>query len=90
MSRFLAKQPNGKYCCFSTVLDTVTRFNLTAEEYIQMRVKEAEKQAIQEIVNPEPFSRVIEEFLPNNDSVKHFNRVLEAMGSNTRINSDDY
>lgn len=34
MGSFISKQPNGKYCRFSTIIDTVTDYNFTAEEYI--------------------------------------------------------
>jgi hypothetical protein len=36
MGVFIAKQPNGKYCRFSTVVDSVTYYNMSEEDYIEM------------------------------------------------------
>ena len=34
MGAFIAKQPNGKYCRFSTIVDCPTHINMTKEDYI--------------------------------------------------------
>ena len=34
MGAYIAKQPNGLYCRFSSVVDTVTHWNMTEEDYI--------------------------------------------------------
>lgn len=45
MGAFIARQPNGLLCRFSTVVDTITHGDLTDEEYIEMCAEEArEKQ----------------------------------------------
>ena len=31
MGAFICKQPNGKYCRFSTVVDSITDYNMTEE-----------------------------------------------------------
>lgn len=36
MGSFIARQPNGLLCRFSSVVDTITDYNLTDEEYIEM------------------------------------------------------
>lgn len=34
MGACIAKQPNGRYCRYSTVVETITHFNLTKEDYL--------------------------------------------------------
>lgn len=43
MAGFVAKQPNGLYCRFSTVIDCPTDWNITAEYYIELCKQKAEK-----------------------------------------------
>ncbi len=45
MGAFIARQPNGLLCRFSTVVDTVTHYNMTEEEYIEMCAEKAKKEA---------------------------------------------
>jgi hypothetical protein len=40
MSEQIIKQPNGKYCIFSSVVDSVTKYNATEEEIIADYVKD--------------------------------------------------
>ena len=35
MGAFIARQPNGLLCRFSSVVDCVTDYNMTEEEYIE-------------------------------------------------------
>ena len=35
MGAFVAQQPNGLYCRFSSVVDTVTHWNMTFDEYVE-------------------------------------------------------
>lgn len=35
MGSFIAQQPNGLYCRFSTIVDTVTHYNMTKDDYIE-------------------------------------------------------
>lgn len=34
MAGMIAKQPNGLYCRYSSVVDTITHYNFTEEEYL--------------------------------------------------------
>lgn len=36
MGSFIAQQPNGLYCRFSTIVDTVTHYNMTKDDYIEV------------------------------------------------------
>lgn len=91
MGAFIARQPNGLICRFSTIVDTVTHFNMTEEDYIsEVQMKrygrsreEAEIEAKDTIEHyMQPFSEVIRRFLPNNDSREEFLTLLRAMGDN--------
>lgn len=43
MSKQIIKQPNGKFCLFSTVVDSVTHYDCTPEEIIEQMVEEQRK-----------------------------------------------
>lgn len=59
MGEFICKQPNGKYCLFSTVVDTITNYNMTEEEYIELCKQTAEKGAKDTLKNNlQPFTLV--------------------------------
>ena len=45
MAGFVSKQPNGLYCRFSTVTDCPTAWNMTREDYINMKMQEAKEEA---------------------------------------------
>ena len=68
MGAFIAKQPNGLYCRFSTVVDCPTNWNMTKEQYIEMKMIEAEIEAIETIERHlYPFEKVIDDYVPNNN-----------------------
>lgn len=35
MAGMIAKQPNGLYCRYSSIVDTITHYNFTKEEYLR-------------------------------------------------------
>lgn len=81
MAGFIAKQPNGLYCRFSSVTDCLTDWNMTEEDYIEIcaeRVREEAKFVLEH--NLRPFEIVIERFYPVNMSVEKFNIILRDMG----------
>lgn len=89
MGAFIARQPNGLICRFSTVVDTVTHYNMTEEDYItqvQMWLYgrnrgAAEHEAKDTIDNyMQPFSEVIRRFLPHNNTREEFLNILREMG----------
>lgn len=45
MAGFVSKQPNGLYCRFFTVVDSPTAWNMTREDYINMKMQEAKEDA---------------------------------------------
>lgn len=45
MAGIIAKQPNGLYCRISTIIDAPTHFNMTEQDYIDLCVERAKKEA---------------------------------------------
>lgn len=86
MGGFIAKQPNGKYCRFSSVVDCPTHINMTFDDYVEVIMERgyqrwrAEKEA-KEIFGSDlqPFQEVIDHFIPNNMTQEEFNGYLEKM-----------
>lgn len=68
MGRMIVKQPNGKYCRFSTVVDCPTIINMTEEEYIQLRIHEAIDSAIEDA----------------KDTLKHYVHTMDEMDRSFR------
>ena len=60
---FISRQPNGLLCRFSTVTDTITDYNMTDEEYIEMCAQKAREEARETLKHSlRPFERVKESF----------------------------
>lgn len=83
MPAFIAKQPNGLYCRHSTVVDCITHYNMTREDYINMCSNYQTKEEAEDVLNNyiKPFSEVKEYFFPNNMKRKEFNKILKEMES---------
>lgn len=80
MASFICRQPNGLLCRFSTVVDTVTDYNMTDEEYIQMKMEQAKEEAEDILKNYlRPFEEIDERFIPNIMSKEEFERIKEEM-----------
>lgn len=84
MGAFIAKQPNGLYCRFSTVVDCPTHYNMTREDYLNnatgtVRSKEEGEDILENYIMP--FSEVIERFVPNNMTQKKFDKIVKLMSS---------
>lgn len=80
MGAFIARQPNGLLCRFSSVVDCITDYNMTEEEYIEMCAEKARKEAQDTIKHyMHPFKRIDECFVPNNMTVKEHKRIMKEM-----------
>ena len=99
MGAFVAQQPNGLYCRFSSVVDTVTHWNMTFDEYVEQvqmkRYGRSHEEAVveaQDIISHhlQPFQEIIKRFRPLNDTVEGFNEILREMGSDIQLNKEDY
>lgn len=61
MGSFIARQPNGLLCRFSTVVDCVTHYNMTEEDYIELRAEQAREAARYDLKSGffiQPFEKV--------------------------------
>lgn len=85
MGAFISRQPNGLLCRFSTVVDTVTHYNMTEEEYIEMCAEKAKKEA-RDVINNylKPFESVKDYFVPTNMTEQKFEEILNEMGSKSK------
>lgn len=91
MGAFIARQPNGLLCRFSSIVDTLTHYNMTEEEYIEYCAEKAREDAKWLLEhNVKPFNLVIKDFCPRNMSVEDFNAYLREMGSDIQLNPKDY
>lgn len=93
MGGFIAKQPNGLYCRFSTVVDTVTDWNMTEEQYIDMCVQKAIKEAREDALDTlknwvKPFDEVKNRFYPGNNTIEEFNAILHEMGDEEGLSEE--
>ncbi len=86
MGSFIVKQPNGKYARFSAVVDMVTDYDMTEEEYINLCVEKAIEQAKRDAKYVlknciHPFEDIIEYWKPYNQDYEQFIQQLEEMGA---------
>lgn len=86
MGAFIVKQPNGKYCRFSTVVDCPTHINMTEEDYIKVIMTRGLSKAgataeAKDILQNHlyPYKSINEYFCPNNMSKKEFIEVKNKM-----------
>ena len=87
--RFIAKQPNGRYCVFSTIIGTVVSYNLTADAYVEWCAQNARKAARNELRDGlKPFSEVKDNFEPICESYKDFNEKLKDMGETEMVGTE--
>lgn len=80
MAGMIAKQPNGRYCRFSTVVDTFTHINMTAEDYV-FNVTGGVKDIEDGIDTLErhlyDWDYILEQFMPNNISQEEFDKLVD-------------
>ncbi|MBD5362722.1 MAG: hypothetical protein HDR79_07740 [Bacteroides sp.] len=67
MGAFIARQPNGLLCRWSSVVDNITHYNMTEEEYIEYRAEEAREKARWELENTPRFIHSFSEILEKRD-----------------------
>lgn len=82
MGAFISKQPNGKYCRFSTIVDCHTHINMTMDDYIKICKQRgiSKRDAIDTIENYlYDFTNVRDYFLPNNMTEIEFEEVINRM-----------
>lgn len=80
MGGFISRQPNGLICRHSGILDCITDYNMTEQDYINLCVEKAIAEAKEVIANyMRPFSDVKEYFCENNMTQEEFNKILTEM-----------
>jgi len=80
MGSFICRQPNGLLCRFSTVVDCVTHYNMTDEEYIKMKMEQAREEAEDTLKHYiKPYEMISIYFKPDNMTVKEFKRIKTEM-----------
>lgn len=82
MGAFIAKQPNGLYCRFSSVVDCPTHWNMTRDDYIQYKINEAIEHAKKEAIDVlnrwvHPFDEVLDSYIDNNMTKEEFEIFLK-------------
>lgn len=91
MGRFVSKQPNGKYCIFSTIVDTIVEDNMTEKQYIKRCKQEAVKTAKYTLKHRlQPFIKIKDNFLPSNQTVDSFNEWLKSVGDKEPLDKSLY
>lgn len=85
MGSYIARQPNGRLCRFSTIVDAVTHINLTEEDYIELCAERARKEARRDLEDKrfvKPFDRVLEDTRFDNMTYDEWLGYLKKMGYN--------
>ena len=85
MGGMIAKQPNGLLCRFSTNTDCVTDYNMTEDDYIDLCVARAVREAIKEardVLNNyiRPFSEVVKRNKNYNMTIDKAILIFREMG----------
>lgn len=88
----LARQPNGKLCRWSTNTDSITDYNMSEDEYVEMcaeRAREEAREVLQRHVHPwEYVFKMIDTAVKvgtSNDDVNTINKMLSEIGSEKQI-----
>lgn len=80
MPAFIVRQPNGLLCRFSTVVDCPTHWNMTDEEYIEMRAEKAREEA-KYVLDKHllPLNEIKKRFYPVNMTKREFSKLIKEM-----------
>lgn len=80
MAEFIARQPNGLLCRHSTVVDCITDYNMTEQDYINLCKEKAEQEALKILKwDVRDFDEVKDRFIPNNMTEVEFQKILKQM-----------
>lgn len=91
MGAFIAKQPNGLYCRYSSIVDNITHHNMTEEDYIELCVERAKEEAKEILEKAQPFSEVLKSLYPDTRrDLRSMNKILKECGSEVLLKEEDY
>lgn len=87
MAGFIAKQPNGLYCRFSTIVDCPTHINMTEEDYLNnvtgtVANREEGKDILENYL--QPFQEVIDRYTPLNMTERAFEVLLQKVNDESQ------
>lgn len=88
MAGMICEQPNGLYCRFSTVVDTITHHNMTREDYIELcKTRNISEWDANDTIDNylRPFSEILQRYIDTNMPVWEFKETLLEMGYNNRF-----
>ena len=75
MAQQIIKQPNGKYCIYSTILSSVVVYDMDRQEVVQhfrdYAAEEAEAKALQKLDAVDSGEKAYNQFTETWDQVKH-------------------
>lgn len=80
---YIARQPNGLLCRFSTVVDSVTHINMSEDDYIEMcaeRAREEAKRNLEDKRFVKSFDCVLEDVRFDNVTYDEWQGYLKEMG----------
>lgn len=80
---YIARQPNGLLCRFSTMVDAVTHINMSEEDYIEMCAERAREEARRDLEDKrfvKSFDRVLEDTRFDNITYDKWQGYLKEMG----------
>lgn len=94
MGAYIAKQPNGLYCRFSSVVDAITHYNLTKEDvinlFIEMAVQNAKEQAEYILGHRiHTFDEVIDDLRPYNCTIEEIDELVKEMGQKEGLKPEE-
>lgn len=91
MGAFIAKQPNGLYCRYSSIVDNITHHNMTEEVYIELCVERAKEQAKETLEKAKPFTEVLDRLYPDTRrDLRGMNKILKECGSEVLLKEEEY
>ena len=87
MSGFVSRQPNGKYCRFSTTVDRLTDINMSFDDYVNvvMQIQHLNEEYAKKVADEvltyhlRPFDEVLNSFAADNISEKKMIEMLRKM-----------
>ncbi|KOP84115.1 hypothetical protein ACFFHH_20335 [Cytobacillus solani] len=84
MTGFIAKQPNGLYCHFSSIVDCPTHYNMSREDYLSNVTRNVRNRDEGEIILRDhlyPITEVIDRFIPRNMTQTEFDKWVVDVSS---------
>lgn len=95
MAGQIIKQPNGKFLIFSSIVDSVTFYDMTEDEIVHERLKESEiriREEVKEVINKlnkgeKPFHQFTKTYEQMLDWIKEVHGEQEANNIKAQIES---